>query len=197
MTKRCLSREVIIEAAIALAKQTGYEGYSLRELAHVLHVQPSSLYNHISGLEEIRVEVGLAGIHRLHEMLCEAGAQKPLDRAVADMAYTYCTFAQQHPGLYQTLIAIKMDGNERLRAELPCIIMPFIDVISQSGLPEDIVTHLHRMLRCLLHGFLTLSHSGYLSHGAISADESFSFFLESFSKIIKQYQQEKGVSSIE
>ncbi len=197
MTKRCLSREVIIEAAISLAKQKGYEDYSLRELAYALHVQPSSLYNHVSGLEEIRVEVGLAGIRCLHEMLCEAAAQKPLDRAIADMSRAYCLFAQQNPGLYQTLIAMKMDGDPQLRASLSGVVTPFIEVIEQSGLPEDIVTHLHRMLRSLLHGFLSLSHSGYLSHGTISADESFSFFLESFSKLIKQYQQEKGVLSIE
>ena len=194
MTKRCLSRAGIIQAAITLTEQSGYESYSLRELANVLHVQPSSLYNHVSGIEEIRIEVGMEAIKRLEAMLRAAAADKPMNRAIADMSRAYCIFAQENPGLYQTLIALKIDGSEQLRAELPRIITPFIEVISQSHLPDEAVTHLHRMLRCLLHGYLTLSHSGFLSHGQICAEESFTFFLEAFSSII---QNRKEISPIE
>ena len=106
-------------------------------------------------LRKLRIEVGMEAIKRLEALLRAAAADKPMNRAIADMSRAYCIFAQENPGLYQTLIALKMDGSEQLRAELPRIITPFIEVISQSHLPDETVTHLHRMLRCLLHGYLT------------------------------------------
>lgn len=51
--KRRLSREQIVEAAIALLDAVGVDGFSMRRLAARLEVAPMSIYEHVAGKEDI------------------------------------------------------------------------------------------------------------------------------------------------
>ena len=76
MSRRSLSYESIMKTAIKLVEQKGFNNFSLRELAAELQVQPSSLYNHIRGINEIQKAVGLYGIHEMEKGLTEASREK-------------------------------------------------------------------------------------------------------------------------
>ena len=47
--RAALSREAIVDAAIALLDREGIKGFSMRRLAEELHTGPASLYWHVSG----------------------------------------------------------------------------------------------------------------------------------------------------
>src|ERR1700753_3452047 len=49
-----LSRSIVLEAAIALADEDGFEGLSMRPLAQELGVVPMALYKHVANTDELR-----------------------------------------------------------------------------------------------------------------------------------------------
>ena len=53
MPKKGLNRDLIIEAALRLVEKGGPTACSMRELADALEVKAASLYNHISGLDDL------------------------------------------------------------------------------------------------------------------------------------------------
>lgn len=55
-----LSREVIMETALKLITERGEAGASMREISRELGVQPSALYNHVSGYDDV-----IAGVREL------------------------------------------------------------------------------------------------------------------------------------
>ena len=48
-----LSRSIVLEAAIALADEDGFEGLSMRRLAQELGVVPMALYKHVANKDEL------------------------------------------------------------------------------------------------------------------------------------------------
>lgn len=59
------TRETIIEAAFSLFMKQGYHGTSMRQLAHLAGITPSTIYNHFESKEEIFVTVlGLKSPYR-------------------------------------------------------------------------------------------------------------------------------------
>ena len=48
-----LSRSIVLEAAIALADEDGFEGLSMRRLAQELGVVPMALYKHVANRDEL------------------------------------------------------------------------------------------------------------------------------------------------
>jgi len=60
-----LSRERILEAAIAIADEEGLEALTMRRLGSELGVQAMSLYNHVANKDDLRlgiVEIVMAEI---------------------------------------------------------------------------------------------------------------------------------------
>src|ERR1700728_4726331 len=51
--RRRLSKQVILQAAVALADRDGLEGFSMRQLAQELEVVPMALYKHVANKDEL------------------------------------------------------------------------------------------------------------------------------------------------
>jgi AcrR family transcriptional regulator len=51
--RRRLSRQLVLEAAVALADRDGLEGFSMRQLAQELEVVPMALYKHVANKDEL------------------------------------------------------------------------------------------------------------------------------------------------
>ncbi len=52
-TRKPLSRERVLQAAVALADEAGLEGFSMRSLAQELGVVPMALYKHVANKDEL------------------------------------------------------------------------------------------------------------------------------------------------
>src|SRR5580704_14285138 len=48
-----LSRSLVLQAAVALADEDGFEGFSMRRLAQELGVVPMALYKHVANKDEL------------------------------------------------------------------------------------------------------------------------------------------------
>ncbi len=56
-------KQMIMEAAAKLFRDRGYSATSMRDLAKAVHLQASSLYNHIKGKQEILKEICFHNAH--------------------------------------------------------------------------------------------------------------------------------------
>nr|WP_312579815.1 TetR/AcrR family transcriptional regulator [Sedimentibacter sp.] len=186
MSRKGLKNEKIIEAAIEMVEEYGYRKFSLRELAGKLNVQPSSLYNHVSGIEEINIAVGMHGIHLLEKALVDASMGKETEEALCDIANAYRNFANKNPELYHAVIELQTSGNELLKHELHKIIQPFIVVIEKHIRDKAAVVHLQRFFRSTLHGFVSLEKEGYLKYGEVNNDESFEFMVQGLINMVRE-----------
>lgn len=62
-------KQIILEAAATLFRDKGYSATSMRDLAETVQLKASSLYNHISGKEEILNTICFQNAQRFHEAL--------------------------------------------------------------------------------------------------------------------------------
>lgn len=60
-------RQLIFEAAAKLFRDKGYSATSMRDLAEMVHLKASSLYNHIGSKEEILRDICFENARRFHE----------------------------------------------------------------------------------------------------------------------------------
>lgn len=178
MAKKGLNKETIIEAALALIEEKGMPGFSLRTLALSLDVQVSSLYNHISGQNELLTEVGLRAVEKLVEAEEYAIAGKTKDAAVFALADAYRAFAAAHPELYRIIMGIHMLELPVLEAAGEKIIAPILSVLEGYGLDQEHRMHYQRVLRSVMHGFYDHERTGGFSLTSVDRETSYRMAIE-------------------
>ncbi|RGE19832.1 TetR/AcrR family transcriptional regulator [Leucobacter sp. wl10] len=91
---RVLSRQLILETGLRLIDERGEAGAGMRAIAQELGVRPSSLYNHVSGRDEL-----IAGIRELISDRIDTSAfdAEPWHQALHDWAHAYRAAFAAHP----------------------------------------------------------------------------------------------------
>lgn len=186
MARRGLSSEQIIQAAVALVEQGGYERFSIRELAQRLGVQPSSLYNHIAGIDEVTVAVGMEAAVRMNRLLTEAASGLEPEAAFLAAARAYRSFALANPELYKALMRMPAAQNDELTRASMMGIAPLRQIIQQllPNQPERL--HATRAVRAALHGYVSLEQAGFLHLGELSPEESFDAMVQGFVRALER-----------
>lgn len=188
MAKKGLNRDMIMNTAIQLVEEKGYENFSLRELAGRLGVQPASLYNHIKGVDEINEEVAIRASHMLHAILTDAMTEKEPDAAFIDCAYAYRRFTEEHPELYKALIHIPPLNDEQIRKASFYSFEPLRTIVYGYGMQKPFSIHFIRSLRSFIHGFAELSGNGLMQRASTSKEETFDFAIHQFLFYLKEYR---------
>lgn len=184
MKGKGLTMDVIVEAATALVIEKGYNNFSVRELAQVLHVKAASLYNHVSGVDDINREVGKLASKKLNQKLEEVTQGKEKDEAIEALSYAYRDFVKNNYELYRAVIGLpaldapeqgeglKIVGRESIRV--------IRHVVHQYGISEEEAVHFSRCLRSALHGFISLEMAGYFTGRMIPSEDSFRFMVDGY-----------------
>jgi AcrR family transcriptional regulator len=164
----------LVEAAERIADERGFEAVTVHGLAAEFGVKAPSLYNHVSGLEEIRDALRVRGLRLLGERLSAAletgGGVDPLF-ALGDATRR---FARDHRGLYaaaQPTVSTPETAEELAEAG-EAILGLFTRVLGNSGIAGDDTLHATRAVRSAVHGFIELEAAGAFGM-AIDIDESF------------------------
>lgn len=173
MAHKGLNRETVIRAALEFVEEKGYMHFSMRALAEMLGVKTASLYNHISGIDELYVEIGLSALKLQKKTQLDAIEGKSRDEAVFDLADAYREFAKEHWELYKVIMGLPMTQNIVLQQAATQIIDPIMQVLSGYRLDEASKMHWQRVLRSIMHGFISQEEAGFFSHFNIEADESY------------------------
>jgi AcrR family transcriptional regulator len=106
-----LSTERIAEAALELVRSTG--GFTVTGVAHKLKVQPSSLYNHVSGRDDV---VELLRERAMSDVeLPEDDPQRPWQDVVAEILRSYRRSYARYPELIPLLTAYAVNSPHAFR----------------------------------------------------------------------------------
>lgn len=180
MVHKGLNKDVIVKAAIKVMEESGYKNFSMRLLADMLGIKTASLYNHVSGMEELYTEIGLYALRLLKQIQMESIDGKHKDEAVYALADSYRFFAKEHRELYKVIMGIPKASNAILEEAASQIIVPIMQVLSDYDIEKSAKMHWQRVLRSIMHGFVSQEDAGYFSHFNIDPDESYRIAIRCF-----------------
>lgn len=173
MPRSGLSREKVVEAAISLIRQSGTADFSMRALADSLNIKTASLYNHVKSMDALMVLVCARALEMQRDAEMAAIADKRGDDAILALANAYRAFANEHKALYRLIMNTAVSCGEQLTQISHCIVEPFMTVLAHTNLSEAEKYHWQRVLRGIIHGFLSQEDAGFFSHLPADVDESF------------------------
>ena len=178
LPRQGLTRQVLIQAALHLIEERGYASFSMGELAKYLHVRPASLYNHIENLDTLYTEVGLAAISQMVGAEKEAIEGKSGDEALRALADAYYTFATTHYELYMVIMKLPHSQNHVLEIAAGQIIEPIFHVFADFALDDTQKIHWQRILRSMMHGFISHEQCGAFSRFPICRSTTYQMAIQ-------------------
>lgn len=176
-----LTKEKVIEAAAALIEEAGVADFSMRALADRLEVKTASLYNHVESMDMLMVGVCTYALELQRQQEMAAIADKTGDEAVFALANAYRSFAKSHRQLYLLTIATAVScGEYALEPISQCIVEPFLTVLAHTTLTENEKIHWQRVLRGIVHGFVSQEDAGFFAHLPADVEESFHIAIQCY-----------------
>lgn len=180
MARKGLTRERIVEEGCALVEERGFDAFSMRELAARLDVGPASLYNHVSGLEELRQAMALHSADLMRRTLEKAMEGKDEDERFLEGARAYRRFAGEHPHGYQVLIRMPASNDAILVQAAKDSFAPLRRLILDRCGDETAALHFLRCFRSAIHGFVELTANGFMRRGPATRDETYEVMIRAY-----------------
>lgn len=173
MFHKGLNREIIVESAKEMMEKDGFHHFSMRKLAEKLGVKTASLYTHIESMEALFTEIGLNALNDQKNCLMNAIGEMHGDAAIEAIAESYRQFATEHMELYRFIMQMPSGNDEVLKEAASVTAEPFMKVLDDYHISDKRKMHWQRILRGLLHGFISEEQSGYFSHYPVPVNESY------------------------
>lgn len=173
MFHKGLSKEVLIEASKELIEESGIAAFSMRALAEKLGVKTASLYAHIENMDALFTAIGLSALGDQKAAQLTAIEGKEGDAAIFALAESYRAFAKAHAELYQLIMQMPMGKDETLKAAAVMTAEPSMQVLQGYSICGERRMHWQRVLRGVMHGFVSQEASGYFSHYPVDIEESY------------------------
>lgn len=177
MAKMGLDKAAVIERAAVLANERGLESVTIKELADCLKIQPPSLYNHISGLDELKRELMLYGWKQAEEKLISAANGVGGYEALRNMCRAFYKYAIENKGLFSAMLWYNKYTDEASVSATSGLFSMIYKVMEGMDISRERSEHLIRTLRGFLEGYALLVNNGAFGHPA-DIDESFEISLD-------------------
>lgn len=176
MPRAGLDKETVVMAAAELANDVGFENVSLKLLAERLGVRSPSLYNHVSGLDELKREVMLYGWHSISIEIINAVGNSGGYDAIRAMCRAFYRFASDNKGVFNAMLWYNQYADERTLDATKSLFSVMYGLFTQVNIPRWKAEHIIRTFRSFLEGFSLLVNNRSFGHSA-SIDESFEMSL--------------------
>lgn len=160
MPRKGLNKEAVIDEAIELIRDKGNQAFSINELARRLDIKPASLYNHIQNIDDLTDEIGSRIAGMLREVEADAIYGKKRDEALLALCNAYHSFALKNAELYTVNMGRQLVGRDFEKAKNGEIVDPMMKTLSEYNLDGDQKMHWHRILRAMLHGYVSQEFGG-------------------------------------
>lgn len=156
-----LSRDLIMETSLRLITERGEAGASMRDISRELGVQPSALYNHVSGAEDV-----VGGVRELVSARIDVSgfADEPWDVALERWARSYRLAFAAHPPTIAILAVKPLVKGSQVSVMYDTVCAGLI----KAGWPEERVLSLIVALESFILGAALdrAAPSDVLQHGA-------------------------------
>jgi TetR/AcrR family transcriptional regulator, fatty acid biosynthesis regulator len=132
------TKRTIMKAALtSLSADRSYGSLSLREVARVAQIAPTSFYRHFKDLEDLGVslaqEVGETLMELVRQGAREVGPERDLIRASTDI---FLRYLREEPHQFRFLMREKSGSSPKIRAEIKRLTEMFIDQIADFIVKE-------------------------------------------------------------
>lgn len=178
MFHKGLNQEQITESAKNLIAECGYDKFSMHRLAEKLGVKPASLYAHVKSMKALLTEVGLLVLQEQKEYQFAAIREKHRDEAVMCLAQAYHSYAKAHTELYRFIMQMPIGEEDALKQAAVAVTEPVMQILAEYSLPDAQKMHWQRILRGVMHGFISQEESGYFSHFPVDVEESYQMAIQ-------------------
>ncbi|MEV0130199.1 TetR-like C-terminal domain-containing protein [Dactylosporangium sp. NPDC050688] len=159
MPRAGLSRDAVVDAALALVDADGPAALTLAAVAARTGVATPSLYKHVGSLTELR---NLLAVRLFEQFTAEATAAVlglSGDAALEALMRAYHRYAVTHPHRY-ALLPQAPDPDPAVAAAADRFVGLCFAVLRGYGLDGDEIVHATRITRAAMHGFAVLHTSG-------------------------------------
>jgi len=191
-----LSRERVVEAAVRLADEEGFDALSLAAVARVFGVAVPSLYKHVESLDALRAEVALVAVRELTDRMRRAAVGRARGEALRALARACRAYVREHPGRYAaTVRAVGPDdplAAER-RAALDEALEVIYAVLRGYGIEGEDLVDAARALRSAIHGFALLEAAGGFGLPR-DVDRSYEAMVDAFDAMLERWGEQKAGS---
>ena len=171
--QRTLTIDKILATSANVVDEQGYAKLNLNVIAAALGIKPPSLYNHVSGIEDVQRRLAETVLARMENAVKTAAIGRSGDDALREIAKEYRSFSTEHPELYRAFtnappLGGKLNG---LAETLQQVMRPF-------ALNETDEINFIRSFHSALHGFVALERTGFFKSSDIDIDVSFGALIE-------------------
>lgn len=180
MPRNGLNKEKVIKAAVNLIEQSGTIDFSMRALANSLDIKTASLYNHVQSIDTLLVDVCAYALKMQQKTELNAIEGKKGTEGIIALANTYRQFAKDHRELYRLIINTAATYGDSLSEISHYIVEPFMMVLKDTTFTETQKIHWQRVLRGIVHGFVSQEDAGFFSHLPADSNESFQIAIQCY-----------------
>lgn len=175
-----ISKKNIYKASIRLVQEDGYDKLTMRNIASSMGIKASSLYNHISGIDEIKIQIAKYAIDKLYNEQINSIENKSTKDDLYKVCLSYAKFASNNPDLYKIILELGSTEVKSLEEYGAYIAKPFLNILDSYDISEIEKIDLQRALRSSIHGFIDLMQRGFFTHidEASSIQHSFEYNLK-------------------
>ena len=177
MPRAGLDAATVTEAGAALADEIGLDRLSMSLVAERLGVKTPSLYKHVDSLAALTHHIAVVGANEVGDALRDAMQGVAGKDALAAAAQTLRSYVKKHPGRYAATTGARPMGlDDPLVPALERTLGSLGAVLHGYQLDPGDTIHALRMLRSVLHGFVTLDDSDAFQIDT-NIDESFTWMI--------------------
>ncbi|MCQ4117757.1 TetR/AcrR family transcriptional regulator [Rhodococcus tibetensis] len=159
--RRTLTRDKVVDAAIEIIDELGWDPLSMTSLSARLEVVTASLYNHVRNLDDVRGAVQVRTMAELGAHLRETAMGRTGPDGLRALVDAHRVWATEHPHRYRTLttspvdrdafIAAALDANTALRT-----------MLASCGVPPEDTLDAAVSIFAAMHGFVMLVNTDFL-----------------------------------
>ncbi|MFT4108005.1 TetR/AcrR family transcriptional regulator [Propionicimonas sp.] len=155
-----LTTQAVVERAAELLEQDRSTELTLAALARSLGVRTPSLYKHVAGADDLRRSLMIRAKTALADALARAAIGRSRDDALHAVAAAYRDWALQHPAQYPLTVRAPQPGDVDDERASAASLEVIYSILAGYRLAGDDAVHATRLLRSVLHGFLSLENAG-------------------------------------
>ncbi|MFD6857266.1 TetR/AcrR family transcriptional regulator [Rhodococcus sp. NPDC060090] len=159
--RRTLTRDKVIDAALAAVDEAGWEQLTMSTLSSRLGIVAASLYNHVRGLDDVRAAVQARAMTDLGIHLREVAMGRSGKDGLRALIDAHRSWATTHPRRYQALTTAPIDRDGLIAAGLDAN-AALGSMLDSCGVPEERALEVTIGMFSALHGFAILESSGFL-----------------------------------
>lgn len=172
-TKKNLNTETILNAAAELAEEKGIENISLLQVAKKLGIKSPSLYNHLSGVQDLSLGIARLAVGRLEDTIRSAAVGRSKEDALVAIACAYRKFAKENPELYKAILRFPDYNDSGVQETGHAIVRILYQVMEPYHYSKEETIHFGRGFRSALHGFVSLEEAGFFQSTEADVNKSY------------------------